>query len=133
MDDLPTAPTPDQPVTGLKSDGKRQGMIVLSVPNLLPTDNASQIREIEIERVKIPVRITQVNITAVDNGYSVNLPQAGQQNRWGPDGAQHVFPEKQELMEFVSMVLGQVTYQYRETEICEVESGNPPDSVQPRG
>ena len=104
-------------VTGLKSDGESEGILELAVPNLLPTDNADEVVEQRIRRVKIPVRIMQASVHVVDNGWVVKLPQAGRQGIYGPDGAMHVFTDKAKMLEFVGLVIGQVTYQYREHEV----------------
>lgn len=117
---LPAQRGPDHSVTGVKSDCRQAGIMELSVPNLLPTDNASEVYEVPIHRLKIPVRINQVHIEVVDNGYVVKLPNAGRQHvMFGPDGSYQVFsgPDaKREMLEFVALVVGQVTYQYREVE-----------------
>lgn len=104
---------------GIRTDGNAEGVIDLAVPNLLPTDNASEIYEIPIHRLKVPIRISQLTIRVVDNGYLVELPHAGRQGMFGPDGSHHVFsgPDaKAKMLEFVALVIGQVTYQYREVE-----------------
>ena len=106
--------------TGLKTDGKMDGIIDLQIPNLLPTDNVTKEREVKVMRTKIPVRITKLEIEVIDNGYLVQLPQAGRQhNMWGPDGSRHAFEDKASMLEFIGQVVGQVTYQYNESEIHE--------------
>ena len=104
--------------TGLKTDGLVDGVIDLQLPNLLPTDNVTEEREVQVMRTKIPVRITHITIAVIDNGYIVNLPQAGRQHEYhGPDGSQHAFADKTALLEFIGQVVGQVTYQYNETDM----------------
>jgi len=103
--------------TGLATDGKADGIIDLQIPNLLPTDNVSEERTVKVRRTKIPVRITTIHISVIDNGYIVNLPEAGRQSDYGPDGSKHVFSGKAEMLEFIGQVVGQVTYQYNETEM----------------
>lgn len=106
--------------TGLKTDGKSDGIIDLQIPNLLPTDNVVEEREVQVRRTKIPVRISHINVEVIDNGYIVHLPQAGRQHDYhGPDGARHAFDDKGEMLEFIGQVIGQVTYQYRESEMEE--------------
>ena len=104
------------PEGGLATSGETNGTIELHVPNLLPTDNVVEVHEAKVHRIKIPVRIKNVDIFVVDNGFKVRLPHAGQQSMYGPDGAEHVFTDKTKMLEFVAMVIGQVTYQYREVE-----------------
>ena len=104
---------------GLSTAGESAGIIELAVPNLLPTDNVVEVHEASVHRIKIPMRITNVDIFVVDNGYKVRLPHAGRQNPYGSDGAEHVFAgptAKHDMLEFVALVIGQVTYQYREVE-----------------
>ncbi len=106
--------------TGLKTDGKVDGIVDLQIPNLLPTDNVTEEREVKVRRTKIPVRVTRLEIEVIDNGYIVQLPQAGRQNNmWGPDGSRHAFADKAEMLEFIGQVVGQVTYQYNESEMHE--------------
>ncbi len=107
--------------TGLKTDGDSDGIIELRMPNLLPTDNVEVITDVRVARKRIPVRITRLDLQAIDNGFVVNLPQAGRQSEYGPDGSKHAFTSKQELLEFIGQVIGQVTYQYIEQEIHEQE------------
>ena len=107
--------------TGLKTDGKADGIIDLQIPNLLPTDNVSVEREVKVMRTKIPVRITRLDIEVIDNGYVVCLPQAGRQSDYGPDGSRHAFKDKAEMLEFIGQVVGQVTYQYNETSMREAK------------
>jgi hypothetical protein len=114
--DAPRALTP----TGLHSDGQVDGIIDLQIPNLLPTDNVVEEREVQVRRTKIPVRITNINVEVIDNGYIVHLPQAGRQHEYhGPDGARHAFSDKGPMLEFIGQVVGQVTYQYNESEMRE--------------
>jgi hypothetical protein len=114
--DAPRALTP----TGLHSDGQVDGIIDLQIPNLLPTDNVVEEREVQVRRTKIPVRITNINVEVIDNGYIVHLPQAGRQHEYhGPDGARHAFSDKGLMLEFIGQVVGQVTYQYNESEMRE--------------
>ncbi len=109
--------------TGLHTDGKTDGIIDLQIPNLLPTDNVSVEREVQVMRTKIPVRITNINVEVIDNGYVVHLPQAGRQHEYhGPDGARHAFSDKAAMLEFIGQVVGQVTYQYNETEMHEAKT-----------
>lgn len=109
--------------TGLKTDGKMDGILDLQIPNLLPTDNVSEEREVKVMRTKIPVRITRLDIEVIDNGYIVQLPQAGRQNNiFGPDGSRHAFEDKVSLLEFIGQVVGQVTYQYNESEMRETKA-----------
>ena len=109
--------------TGLKTDGKADGIIDLQIPNLLPTDNVVEEHEVKVRRTKIPVRITHINVEVIDNGYIVHLPQAGRQHDYhGPDGARHAFDHKGEMLEFIGQVVGQVTYQYRESEMEETKA-----------
>ena len=108
--------------TGLKTDGKVDGIVELEIPNLLPTDNVTEEREVKVRRTKIPVRITRIDIEVIDNGYIVQLPQAGRQdNMFGPDGSRHAFADKGPMLEFIGKVVGQVTYQYNESEIRETK------------
>ena len=114
--EAPKALTP----TGLHTDGNVDGIIDLQIPNLLPTDNVVEEREVQVRRTKIPVRITNITVEVIDNGYIVHLPQAGRQHEYhGPDGARHAFSEKGEMLEFIGQVVGQVTYQYNESEMRE--------------
>ena len=109
--------------TGLKTDGKTDGLIDLQLPNLLPTDNVVEEREVQVVRTKIPVRITTITVEVIDNGYVVHLPQAGRQNEYhGPDGSRHAFEEKLSMLEFIGQVIGQVTYQYNESELRETKA-----------
>ena len=106
--------------TGLKTDGEVDGVIDLQIPNLLPTDNVTEEREVQVRRTKIPVRITHMNVEVIDNGFIVHLPQAGRQHDYhGPDGARHAFDDKAKMLEFIGKVVGQVTFQYRESEMEE--------------
>jgi hypothetical protein len=114
--DAPRALTP----TGLHTDGQVDGIIDLQIPNLLPTDNVTMEREVQVMRTKIPVRITDIRVEVIDNGYIVHLPQAGRQHEYhGPDGARHAFSDKGPMLEFIGQVVGQVTYQYNESEMRE--------------
>jgi hypothetical protein len=108
--------------TGLKTDGQQDGIIELQMPNLLPTDNVEEVADVRMKRRRIPVRITKVDVHCIDNGFVVNLPQAGRQSDYGPDGSKHAFTTKLELLEFIGQVIGQVTYQYVEQEIFDEES-----------
>lgn len=108
--------------TGLKTDGRADGIIDLQIPNLLPTDNVSVEREVKVMRTKIPVRITRLDIEVIDNGYVVCLPQAGRQSEYGPDGCRHAFKDKAEMLEFIGQVIGQVTYQYNETSMRDTRA-----------
>lgn len=107
--------------TGLDTDGKVDGIIDLQIPNLLPTDNVEVERTVKVMRTKIPVRITRLNVQVIDNGFVVELPQAGRQSDFGPDGSTHAFNSKTEMLEFIGQVVGQVTYQYNETEMRDVQ------------
>ena len=114
--EAPKALTP----TGLHTDGHVDGIIELQIPNLLPTDNVVEEREVQVRRTKIPVRITDIRVEVIDNGYVVHLPQAGRQHEYhGPDGAHHAFMDKASMLEFIGQVVGQVTYQYNESAIME--------------
>jgi len=109
----------DHDVTGVASARMVDGVVELAVPNLLPTDNAAEIYEVPVHRLKIPVRIQKVEVETVNNGFKVKLQNAGRQGMFGPDGAEHVFAganSKTEMLEFVALVIGQVSYQYREVE-----------------
>lgn len=99
------------------SSGQVQGTIELTVPDLAPTDNAVREVEVQVERIKRPVRITYVEINALSNGFKVTLPEAGADTMFGPDGSQHVFMDKTAMLQFVATVLGQVTYVYSERAI----------------
>ena len=103
--------------TGLHTDGQADGVIELQMPNLLPTDNVEEVYDVEVRRKRIPVRITKVDVHCIDNGFVVNLPQAGRQSDYGPDGSKHAFTSKLELLEFIGQLIGQVTYQYVEEEL----------------
>lgn len=103
----------------IRTGGKADGVIELSMPNLLPTDNAAEVYDVPVFRLRIPVRIDSLEIKVVDNGFIVELPRAGRQGMFGPDGSHHVFAgedAKTRMLEFIGHVVGQVTYQYREVE-----------------
>jgi hypothetical protein len=106
--------------TGLETDGHVDGIIDLQIPNLLPTDNVEVERVVKVMRTKIPIRITRIGIQVIDNGFIVELPQAGRQSDFGPDGSNHAFTDKGEMLKFIGQVVGQVTYQYNETEMRDV-------------
>ncbi len=108
--------------TGVASAKLVDGVIELSMPNLLPTDNVEEIVEVAMKRIKVPVRIDTLVIKAVDNGYTVKIPNAGRQNMFGPDGSKHVFLDKLAMLEFVGTVIGQVSYQYQEREIEDTKT-----------
>jgi hypothetical protein len=116
--------------TGLETDGKVDGIIDLQIPNLLPTDNVQVERTVKVMRTKIPVRITRINLNVIDNGYIVELPQAGRQSDFGPDGSSHAFNDKAEMLEFIGKVVGQVTYQYNETEMRDAKRAHARDEVE---
>lgn len=116
--------------TGISSAKLVDGVIELSMPNLLPTDNVEEVVEVRLKRVKMAVRIDTLIVKAVDNGYTVKIPNAGRQSMFGPDGSRHVFLDKGAMLEFVATVIGQVSYQYRETEADREETADGPEKVQ---
>lgn len=97
--------------------GASQGVIDVTMPDLVPAENVVDIEDLSMKRVRVPVRIRRLEINELANGFKVTISNAGYQNMWGPDGSEHVFLDMPSMLEFVGTVLGQVAYQYREVEV----------------
>jgi hypothetical protein len=104
------------PSTELVTSGEVLGSIELAIPDLAPTDNVASERTLDVERIKIPTRISNLSVREVGNGFIVVLP-GGARTIFGPAGSQHIFGTKEEMLTFVGSVIGQVTYMTEEREV----------------